>query len=593
MALMQSNNINLVWAQLIIESVVRAGVNHIFVAPGSRSTPLALAAHHHPAVSLLRHFDERGLGFMALGCAKASQQAVAIITTSGTAVANLHPAVIEAELTQVPLIILTADRPVELLQCGANQAIEQVGIFSPAVKLDLALPTADKAIDAHFVLSRCAHLLAKQQAQPQPVHINCPFREPFYPANFEAEPTLDFNLEHALSNWLEQDNVHQSFGKRSTHSEAMLGWDKLQQGKGLIIVGQLDAGNEQVNAIADWAQQLNWPLLLDIQSSGKGHIHSLHYYDACLQQTAFAEQLNQAEVVIQFGARLVSKRLSQWLNHYQGQYHQVHILAPHATDVSQRALDPWHRSAVHHIAYLSEWLNAHAVSVIHPHSDWLARLRHADNQMLQMVTDFVDQSSHACAISELSVCHSLSRLVPAMSKLFIGNSLPVRLMDMFGTANSRQPQVFTNRGASGIDGLLATSVGIHQGSHMPLTLLIGDTSLLHDLNSLALLKDLTQALVVIILNNDGGAIFNLLPVPETDNIQQDLYQLPHGLDFASVAKMFAINYMRPQNQQEFELDYQAALMSHQACIIEINVPPTQSSEHIQQLAQRARDLTLF
>lgn len=592
MALMQSNNINLLWAQLVIESLARAGVQHIFVAPGSRSTPLTLAAHHHPNIQLQRHFDERGLGFMALGCAKAAQQAVAIITTSGTAVANLHPAVIEAGLTQVPLIVLSADRPAELIDCGANQAIEQLGLFSPAIKLALALPTADANIDANFVASRCSHLLAQQQAQPQPVHINCPYREPFYPNEAEASTEHLANTHTEIAHWFEHSLVHQSFHAAALSSQPMPDWAQLQQSKGVIIVGQLNGDNEQVNAIADWAQQLNWPLLLDIQSSGKGHIHSLHYYDACLQQNAFAEQLNQAEVVFQFGARLVSKRLSQWLKSHQGHYHQVHLLQPGATSVSKTSLDPWHRNATHHIGELSDWLNHHPVKQPHCHSDWLDALRHADNLMLQMVTDFVDKVSHTTAISELSVCHSLGRLMPPLSQLFLGNSLPVRLVDMFGTANSRQPQVFTNRGASGIDGLLATSVGVQQASQRPLTLLLGDTSLLHDLNSLALLQNREQALVVIVLNNDGGGIFNLLPVPEVDNLRQDLYQMPHGLDFASAAQMFSINYMQPLSQQEFELDYQAAMMNPQACIIEVKVEPGQSSQHIQQLAQCARDLAL-
>ena len=567
-----ASNISLLWAQLIIESLYRAGIQHVFMAPGSRSTPLTLAAHQHHGITLHTHFDERGLGFCALGAAKAQQQPMAIITTSGTAVANLYPAVIEAKLSAVPLIILSADRPTELLQCSANQAIDQVSIFASHTLTNVNLATASSSINANYLLAQVGQALFLQQQQPGPIHINCPFREPFY----EKEYTQD--LRHYLASihaWLCSELPY--INKPTFHQgvSQLHDWPNLQGKKGVIVVGQL-ASTEHAYEVASFAQALGWPLLMDIQSSGKGHPWSLHYYDQLLHHSEFAAALGQAEVIIQFGSRLVSKRLQQFLQASTADFIGVQS--------QPDLMDPNYKMGHYCYGDLLAWLAAHPVE---QHTPWATHLYQADDHISQLL------SAQSQALSEFSVAHSLSRLVPDNSALFIGNSLPIRLMDMFSEANSKQQQIFTNRGASGIDGLLASAIGVSKiHHHRPVTLLLGDTSLLHDLNSMALLKQLQNPFVIIVLNNDGGSIFNLLPLPDDEQTVRDCYQLPHGLNFAHAAAMFGIHYLQPTQQQEFELDYAAALIEPGATLIEINVPAKQSSEMISAIAAQVKRLHL-
>lgn len=233
---MQTNKkaeFNLLWGTLILEELSRLGIRHICMAPGSRSTPLTLAAAKQTKLKQHLHFDERGLGFMALGLAKASQTPVAIITASGTAVAYLYPAVIEAWLTRVPLIVLSADRPIELTDCGANQAITQPAIFAQYAK-QINLPIPDMTIRPETLLTLLDEAINNQS---QPVHINCIYREPLYPTTMSADFSQYLNT---LGNWQHTDKAYNQYGKPSLISlpsqDTMM---RFVHGKGVIIVGTL------------------------------------------------------------------------------------------------------------------------------------------------------------------------------------------------------------------------------------------------------------------------------------------------------------------------------------------------------------------
>jgi 2-succinyl-5-enolpyruvyl-6-hydroxy-3-cyclohexene-1-carboxylate synthase len=211
MQINKTAELNLLWGTLILEELSRLGVQHVCMAPGSRSTPLTLAAAKQTKLKQHLHFDERGLGFMALGLAKASQAPVAIITTSGTAVANLYPAVIEAWLTRVPLIVLSGDRPPELIDCGANQAIIQPAIFAQYAK-QLNLPTPDLSIRPEALLSLLDEAVSNQS---QPVHINCMYREPLYPSTMSADFTQYLST---LGNWQHTSHPYNQYGKSNLSS---------------------------------------------------------------------------------------------------------------------------------------------------------------------------------------------------------------------------------------------------------------------------------------------------------------------------------------------------------------------------------------
>lgn len=496
----QQVTLNQVWAELIIEELVRYGVKHVCIAPGSRSTPLTLAASEHQHLSIHTHFDERGLGFLALGIAKASKEAVAVIVTSGTAVANLLPSVAESGLTKEKLILLTADRPVELINCGANQAINQQGIFSSHVCHSLQLPSPSINIPAQWLLSRLDQACFSQQEQGGAIHINCPFPEPFYG---KKDNDLVRDYLAPIQEWKEAFSAYIQQPRYSSVVTVSPQWMKTAQKKGIVIIGKVTL--EEAQAAAKLAQELGWPVLADPQS---GYYSSWAHYDLWLQNTACIELLADVECVLQFGARLVSKRLSAWLDKYQQDYY---LIDPHF-----ELLDASCHYHVRYRADITAWCQTHTESLIErdcffdhaPSLLWSESLKVASLNALALARSM---ACHSETLSELSFALTIGQKAESCD-WFIGNSLIVRLLDMVGELN--QQHTYTNRGASGIDGLIATAVGVQRANQNPLLALVGDTSLLYDLNSLALLKQVTQPVVIVVINNDGGGIFDLLPVDE-------------------------------------------------------------------------------
>lgn len=320
---MSNSSFNRQWAKVILETLTRHGLRHICIAPGSRSTPLTLAAAANHKLICHTHFDERGLGHLALGLAKATQQPVAVIVTSGTAVANLYPALIEAGLTGERVIFLTADRPPELINCGANQAIRQQGIFAshPSETLSLPRPTAD--ISARWLVSTLDN--AMNNLVHGALHVNCPFAEPLYGDDIEH----DTPWTQALGKWWQSDKpwLQETLSPSvTTHPQ----WDRLRQKKGVVIAGRISA--KEGIAVAKWASQLGWPLLGDVLSQTG---QPLPCADLWLNNPQVKAELNQAEIVIQFGSSLTGKRLLQWQANCSPQMYWV-------IDAIPGRLDPGH-----------------------------------------------------------------------------------------------------------------------------------------------------------------------------------------------------------------------------------------------------------
>ncbi|ATL93845.1 2-succinyl-5-enolpyruvyl-6-hydroxy-3-cyclohexene-1-carboxylic-acid synthase [Aeromonas sp. CU5] len=564
----QHATFNHIWSSLLLEELFRLGVRDIALAPGSRSAPLTMAAAAHQGFRRHLHFDERGLGFMALGLAKGSNRPVAVIMTSGTAVANLWPAVAEAQLTGVPLIILSADRPPELIDNGANQAIDQQGIFGHYPVYQQNLPSPTPTIPAAFVLSSVDQALAKQALTPGVVHFNCMYPEPLYP----GEHYQDFSDYLApLGDWLGSHRPWSPWLAIEPTCPPQPEWREWQHKRGVIVAGRITEP-EQAQAVAALAEQLGWPLLADLQSQIRFDSRNLIHMDLALNDPEFVAELGRAEVLLQFGARLVSKRLGQFIKHHSWQDYWL-------VDPQPARLDPDYRLRNRLLCSTSAFAAAHPVTTQGP---WhkLAELQHNASQ----------QIAAACeGFSELGVCHRLNSLIEG--QLFVGNSMPARLMDMLGETGKGPSRVMTNRGASGIDGLIATAYGfaqsVEQGSDEPTTLLLGDLSALHDLNSLALLGKASRPLVVILLNNDGGSIFRMLPVPTEGELLESYYRLPHGLAFEHAAAMFGLSYRAPTTLTEFEHDYCAAL-KHGVTLIEIRVPSEQVADDLKALGAAIR-----
>jgi len=545
---------NRCWSKVILETLVRQGVTHFCIAPGSRSTPLTLEAvrlQNANRALCHTHFDERGLGFFALGIAKSTKKPVAVIVTSGTAAANLYPAIIEARQSYVNLIVLTADRPPELLECGANQAILQENMFAdyPLANLNLPRPSQDYA--ASWLISKIEQACHKQAEEAGVIHINVPFAEPLYDANAEE---IDVHPWLApVQRWLSQNKSWTTYPEQ--HQEVLIHehWDQWRTKRGIIVAGRMPA--EQAMGIASWANTMGWVLLTDIQSGVEA---SLPYADIWLANQTVKQKMLQADIVIQLGNRFISKRINQFLAEFKNEYWIV--------DENPQAVDPYHHSHTRFVAKIHHWLRAHPPLRQKP---WLLEAL----ALSKFCATFIEQQVGG-NLNEASLAHHIERLLPNNGTLFLGNSLFVRLVDALTKLPEGYP-IHTNRGASGIDGLLATVAGIGIGSNQPVVALVGDTSALYDLNSLALFKKLTQPTILFIINNNGGAIFDMLPVDA--EVKDKFYRMPHHTEFSQVASMFDLKYARPYTWADLSAVLKQAYSRREATIIEIKVAPNDGS----------------
>ena len=559
--------LNRVWCNTLLEELVRSGVEHVCIAPGSRSTPLTLEAEANSKLTLHTHFDERGLGFLALGLAKASNKPVAVIVTSGTAVANLLPATAESGLTREKLILLTSDRPIDLVDSGANQAIQQQGIFSSHVETELNLPSPTTQVSLNWLLTSIDHALAKQRSVGGAIHINCPFPEPLYSAN-SAEMYAGYTKSVAA--WRASTSLYSNTYLPSHLNAQPVSASDYVARKGAVIIGSIE--NEAAIKAKQFASALGWPVFCDPQS---GVSSDWKHYDLWLQSDAAKAQLSQCDFIIQFGERIVSKRLNQWVKGQAATFcsSQYIVVSPDAHRINQD-----HLPQTHIVADIEYWLSEqHLPTLLGEHAGWAAPLAEVANIVQQLA---LAQISNNDQLTELSVAVDLSSRLKGR-ELFVGNSLMVRLVDMLSSISATQ--VYSNRGASGIDGLVATAAGVVKANQTPLMMLIGDTSLLYDLNSLALLTHNTTPMVIMVTNNDGGAIFDLLPVPEQQ--KQSLYQMPHGFSFEHAAAQFKIDYAAPETLNCYQTLIEKHFEQGQGTLlVEVKTPPEQASTLLKQFS---------
>ncbi|MGY3569187.1 2-succinyl-5-enolpyruvyl-6-hydroxy-3-cyclohexene-1-carboxylic-acid synthase [Vibrio paucivorans] len=562
--------VNRVWSEVLLEELTRFGVTEVCIAPGSRSTPLTLEAEANSKLNIHTHFDERGLGFLALGLAKASQKPVAIIVTSGTAVANLLPAIAESKLTGEKLVVLTADRPAELVGCGANQAINQLGIFSSHVTDSLNLSSPTMNISLGWLLSSVDNTLFQQETSGGAVHINCPYPEPLYT---KQDKSCAEGYLNTVKAWKESQTIYATrIQSKTIAPENSI--DFYGQ-KGIVLIGSLPL--EQAQQATRFAQQLGWPVLCDVQS---GVTSDWSHYDVWLQNVRLQSQLIECDCVVQFGARFVSKRLNQWLKNHVVSRQCTYV---YISDSDQRD-NQNHLSQQHIVTDIAEWVEAHlSPTKLSKHAGWADELKAYSQQVDMLLSQFSAQSD---SLSELALACLIEQHTQ-YADVFLGNSLFVRLVDMFGRID--ESAIYTNRGASGIDGIVATAAGVYRAQTRPLILFIGDTSLLYDLNSLALLTHCQIPIVVAVTNNDGGAIFDLLPVPEQQ--RETLYQMPHGYDFQYAAKQFGLKYQNVASQENFNTVVSEHLTTGQgALIVEVQTPANQASTQLKQFMNRVHAL---
>ncbi|SQI38982.1 2-succinyl-5-enolpyruvyl-6-hydroxy-3-cyclohexene-1-carboxylate synthase [Leminorella richardii] len=550
------------WASVVLETLTRHGVEHVCIAPGSRSTPLTLTAAANKKLTCHTHFDERGLGHLALGIAKVSRQPVAVIVTSGTAVANLYPALIEASLTGERLVLLTADRPPELIDCGANQAIRQTDIFAqhPTATLSLPRPTPD--ISAAWLTSAVDDAMGGLYQGA--LHINCPFAEPLYGGDESAYAEWSAALGEW---WNDRSPWLASPCEQALRTEP--DWPTWRARKGVVVAARLTAS--QGKAVAEWAKRLGWPILGDVLSSSG---QPLPCADLWLNSPQAKGCLAQAEIVIQFGGSLTGKRMLQWQAGCSPKEYWI-------VDSVRGRLDPANHRGRRMVGDVERWLEAHPATELAP---WAPELVSLAEQAQRHVVDSLMER-----FGEAQFASRLPELLPEGGLFWAGNSLIVRLIDALAQLPVGYP-VYSNRGASGIDGLLSTAAGVQRCSGLPMLAVMGDISALYDLNALALLAQATRPTVLVVVNNDGGSIFSLLPTPEAE--RERFYRMPHGLGFEHAAAMFGLGYAQPESWEAL----QKAVSTHWqqpngTLLLELRVAPHDGAHTLQQLVSDAERLS--
>ena len=554
--------LNTLWGRLLVEELARCGVDFACVSPGSRSTPLTAAVAGSGRVEGAVWLDERGAAFHALGRARATGRPAALICTSGTAVANYLPAVVEASQDCVPLLILTADRPPELIDAGANQAIRQPGIFGDYVRWSATLPAPDEGVPARAVLSTVDQALHRALGPPAgPVHLNCMFREPLEPA---GDPPWPGDLparwregHRPLTNYARPRAVPED-GDLERIAAAMAA-----AARGLLVIGDLPSDRDR-RAAAALAEHLGWPLAADIRSGlrlGAGPSGRIPHIDQILLSTK-ARAAFAPDVVLHLGGQPVSKRLAQAL-----------AALPDAALISVQEHpfrhDPEHRISWRVQADLSRFCELLAERVASGAAAQAGRWGTPLREWSERAGGAIDAFLSALPLGEIAAARIVSREIPAGHGLFLGNSMPVRDMEMFADATGARVRVAANRGASGIDGTVATAAGFACGLGRPATLMVGDLSLLHDLTALIHLRSLPQPLVIVALNNNGGGIFHFLPIAAQPELLDPWFTAPHDVDLSGIRGLFGIPVHRPASAAEFTSVYREACASGATAIIEV------------------------
>lgn len=533
----------------LLDSLIAAGVCQAVISPGSRSTPVALLLHRDPRITYYVAVDERSAAFFALGLAKASHQPVLLLCTSGTAAANYYPAICEAKASQVPLIVLTTDRPPELREVGAPQAMNQYALFGPHVKrfVELTVPENTAALLRYSQWQGHQAVQVATQAPQGPVHLNLPLREPLLPdltrKQFPSKvmtqpltPTIQFGLED---------------------------YQELFEKKGLIVVGE-ERTVAEAQALLALAEYLNWPIvgdpLTNLANCGKMSDHYLRQADLLFADLPINDF--QPEVVLRFGRLPISKHVMQWLTRLTDS-----ALTWFFVDEGQQWLDQLQQATILLSANVAQFWQAVQQLPIQPcPPHWLANWQQVQQKMSTIITE----AEWLKELSETSAVATLPALMPVNTHLFVSNSNAIRMLDRFGPALNQSFQVWGNRGVNGIDGIVSTAAGIAAATNEPVVLVTGDLALFHDMNGLQLIKAYHLPVTIVLLNNQGGGIFSFLSQRTLEAADfNPLFATPLQLSFEQVAALYGATYHIPTTLPVFHEVVQAAVASQTFQLIEV------------------------
>jgi 2-succinyl-5-enolpyruvyl-6-hydroxy-3-cyclohexene-1-carboxylate synthase len=560
-------------AGALVAALIARGVSHFVVSSGSRCAPLVLAVGHHPEAQIWTNPDERSAGFIALGISRAARAPAALICTSGTAAANYLPAVVEARMSRIPLLVLTADRPPRLRGVGAAQTIDQIDLYGSYSLYCDDLPTPEAAADRAF--DWCASAAAAYDHclnESGPVHLNLGFDEPLIPEPGAVEEIL-----------------HDAFAigvpphERSEvgHRLEEIGWTSLvsvleKATRPVIVCGPNDSADECAGVVAALANSLGAPILADIASPGRRVGETVAHYDLFLRDPDIARTL-QADFVLRMGGLPTSKTLNEWLASLH-----VPILAIAPFEIA----DPW-RSVTHPVeariggailelerrlpdsrnsgAYRDLWTQAEAAA------------RHEWQEIRQEEAD---------TLSEIDIPARVIEILSGSDIIYLSSSMPIRWADMYAGSRVGFPRVQANRGANGIDGIISSAAGAAIGEEKTVWCVVGDLAFYHDHNGLWGLAGREIPLKIVLINNRGGGIFDHLPISEHESVYEPYVAMPHNVDFAAIARAFGVTHTYVGTRSQLSAALTAAAERPGAEIIEIGCERTKSHARHQDAMNR-------
>ena len=533
-------NRNYAFSQAFLDELVRSGLGHACICPGSRSTPLVVGLAEDRRIKTWTHLDERSASYFALGISRTLNEPVACISTSGTAAANFFPAIIEAHYSHVPLLIITADRPPELWECGANQTIDQVRMFGNHAKwsVNIASPEVTQDLLRYVRELACRVYATATQTPAGPVHINFPFGEPLVPKSIPSD--IPESFRSSQESWEGRGQGYSytnvSSGRRSANQETL---DRLVETlstvkDGVIVCGpQLDPSLP--SGVAKLAKQLEYPILADPLSQTRCGPHDrtlvIDTYDAFLRSKVASQEL-QAKVILRLGATPTSKVLQNYIGR-QVTARQILIREGDWQDPMHAATDVIQADPTQFVETLT--------TAVKESSDrrWSERWQILAAAARETIRNKVGEINE---MFEGRIFQELGGLLPSGSTLFAGNSMPVRDLDAFFPTMPTQIRFLANRGVSGIDGVVSTALGVSCVTPQPTTLVVGDLSFYHDMNGLLAAKRYRPNATIIVLNNDGGGIFSFLPQHDYPETFEKYFATPHGLTFQSAASLYGLGY---------------------------------------------------
>ncbi|NEU32579.1 2-succinyl-5-enolpyruvyl-6-hydroxy-3-cyclohexene-1-carboxylic-acid synthase [bacterium LRH843] len=512
-----------------VSELVYCGVEDVVISPGSRSTPMAMIMAEHPELRIHIHVDERSAAFFALGIAKASHKPVAILCTSGTASANYFPAIVEANHARVPLLVFTADRPHELRNVGAPQAIDQIDLYGKQVKWFVEMAPPEKSADMiRYVRTVCARAAATAISHPAgPVHLNFPFREPLIP---QLDQNKLFEQGERSSGYVGIQSGELTLTQEQFEE---IGKNLSEYDRGIIVCGPHEAKNLPEATIA-LASELQFPILADPLSQLRSGKHDqrlvIDTYDTFLKNER-AKQTLKPDVIIRFGSMPVSKPLSIFLkeNHQARQF---------IIDGSGGWKDP--ALLATDMLYCDETTFCHSVIPFvkrNQNQSFLGQWK----KINELTREHLLTINKVDTLSEGKLFLKLGEMLPDNATLFVGNSMPIRDLDTFFHCTKKTVNVMANRGANGIDGIVSTALGAATIAQ-PLYVVLGDLTFFHDMNGLIASKLYGIDITIIIINNNGGGIFSFLPQASHPKQFEKLFGTPLDLNFEHAIRMYGGHY---------------------------------------------------